>query len=281
MRALVVRQRAFSLPKLRWPPLFWLLLVVMIAIAGPILYRRDPAANEINRALEGPSVDRALGTDSLGRDELARLLHAGRVSLTAAAVAVGTAVLAGLPLGLVAGYFGGRVDGAARRVIDTIMSFPPLILVVAVIGVTGPGLVASMLAVGLVQSVRIARIARAMSLSVREEMFIDAARSIGCTHWRILRHHVLRNISVPVIVEATLLFGSAVIAESSLSYIGLGVQPPTASWGLMLRDGSLAMDRAPFLVVFPGLAIMGLVLAANAAGEGLRRSISGELSRDE
>lgn len=223
--------------------------------------------------LEGPSAAHWLGTDDLGRDVLSRLIHGGANSLYAALLAVAVALLIGIPLGLIAGFVGGWTDVAISRLIDTFLSFPAIILAVAVTGAMGIGLTNAMFSVGLVFAPQIARLIRARTLVVRQELYVDAARCFGASPLRLLGRHVLPNAIQPVIVQSTLLLAVALLAEASLSFLGLGVQPPDVSWGAMIARGYLYMSLVPEQMYAPGLIIMVTAVAFNALGESMRTAL--------
>jgi ABC-type dipeptide/oligopeptide/nickel transport system permease subunit len=212
-----------------------------------------------------------MGTDSLGRDLASRMLAGAHVTVNAIAIAVAVALGIGLLPGLAAGYLGGRVDLVIMRITDTLISFPPLILAIAIVGVTGPGLVHAMVAVGLITSPTMVRVVRSAVLTVRDEAYVEAARMMGCSHFWILRRHILPNVISTVIVMVNVLAAFSLLAEAGLSYIGLGVVPPQASWGSLLRDGARYISVAPWLITFPGIAITVTVLALNLFGDGFRR----------
>lgn len=248
----------------------------LVAALAPLIAPNDPYFGQLTEALEGPSRSHWLGTDDLGRDLLSRLMLGARMSLLASLTAVAITLAIGLPLGLVAGYARGRTDAALSHVNDTLMSFPPLILAVAVVGILGPSLRNAMIAIGLVYSPRIMRIVRASSLAIREETYILAARAAGVPHRRIIVRHVLPNLLSPLIVETTLAMGLAILAEASLSFLGLGVTPPTPSWGRMLSELRTYWSRIPVAVISVSLAITSFVLAFNVLGEGLRDALGKE-----
>lgn len=250
--------------------------VVFVALSGPWLVSTDPNQLDLRHALARPGADFWLGTDDLGRDQFSRLVSATRVTALAAAEAVVVSLVIGLPSGLVAGYFGGKIDAVLSRLNDALMSVPALILAVAVVAVVGPGLTTSMFAIGVVFSPSIFRIVRGSTLAVRAETYIEAAVAIGCRAPRILAVHVLRNIVPPVLVQVSLLIGIAMIAEANLSFLGLGVTPPEASWGSMLRTAFDNFYAAPFLMFAPGLAIGLTVLAFSQLGDGLKAAITGK-----
>lgn len=247
--------------------------VAALAILAPVVAPHDPLAQSLRNILQGPSSDHWLGTDQLGRDVFSRLLYAGRVSLLAALQAVGIAVAIGVPVGLLLGYFGGWVDRIAMRVVDAVMALPGLILVIAIVAVLGRGMTNAMIALGIVFAPTFVRLTRASTLAVREELHVDAARVQGYPTRRILVRHVLPLAMTPVIIQGSLTLGLAMLVEAGLSFIGLGVQPPRASWGAMLAEGASFMDRQAFLVVPPGLAITACVLSLTLLGDGLRDSI--------
>lgn len=253
-------------------------LVVLVVILGaallaPWLAPHDPTAQNFDRMLNGPSAEHWLGTDDLGRDVFSRLMHGGANSLYAALLAVAVALVIGVPLGLVAGFVGGWTDTLISRVIDTFLSFPAIILAVAVTGAMGIGLTNAMFSVGLVFAPQIARLIRARTLVVRQELYVDAARCFGASPLRLLRRHVLPNAIQPVIVQSTLLLAVALLAEASLSFLGLGVQPPDVSWGAMIARGYMYMSIVPEQMYAPGLIIMITAVAFNALGESLRAAL--------
>ncbi len=240
------------------------------AVFAPLLTPYDPIALDVRAIYLGPSAAHPLGTDALGRDVLARLLYGARVSLWVGFVAVGLSVCIGLILGLTAGYFGGIVDELLMRLVDIMLCFPSFFLILAVIAILEPSLTNIMIVIGLTSWMSVARLVRAEALSLRKRDFIQAARLSGASHLRILLVHVLPNALAPVLVAATLGVAGAILTESALSFLGLGVQPPTPSWGNMLMEGKDALEIAPWLSIFPGLAILFTVLGYNLLGESLR-----------
>jgi ABC-type dipeptide/oligopeptide/nickel transport system permease subunit len=254
----------------------FLVLVIFVSTAAPLVAPVDPNVQNLRNILRPPGATALLGTDDLGRDVLSRLVYGGRVSLLAVIQASGIAVVLGVPLGILAGYIGGRVDGLIMTINDALMSFPALLLAIAVVAALGPGLTNAMLAVGIVYAPRMLRIARASTLGVKEETYVEASRSIGASTIFIIRRHVLRNIRSPLLVEATLLAGRAMLAEASLSFLGLGAQYPDASWGAMLGRSFGFIDRAPMLLVYPGIAIALTVWALNTLGDSLRDAFGAE-----
>ena len=274
------RRRFFS-NKTAVAALVFLVVLVLISVFAPVLAPYRPEAIDVVNRLSGPSADHWLGTDGLGRDMFSRLLYAGRVSLYAAAVAVGLAVLIGLPFGLLAGYLGGRWDWAMGRVADALMTMPTLILAVAIIAAMGPGLTNAMIALGIVYSPRLFRLVRGAALAVRAETFVEASVSIGTPNRTIIRRHVLPNILSPLLVQVSTMMATALLAEAALSFLGLGVVPPTSSWGVMLGRAFQEIRSVPLLIWWPGLAIAFTALAFNMLGDGLRDALGREVRRGD
>ena len=252
------------------PGLCLVLVMSLAAVAAPLLAPHDPDALHLDAILAPPSSDFWLGTDRLGRDVFSRLLYGGRVSLWVGFVAVGISSLIGVTLGLASGYFRGWVDEAIMRLVDVMLCFPSFFLILSVIAFLEPSLTNIMIVIGLTSWMGIARLVRAETLSLREREFVDAARLAGCSTARILWRHILPNALAPVLIAATLGIAGAILVESGLSFLGLGVQPPDASWGNMLQEGKAALETAPWLSVYPGIAILLTVLGYNLLGESLR-----------
>jgi len=250
--------------------LAFLLALVLLAVCAPLVAPYPVTAQDVDNTLASPSAAHLLGTDDLGRDVFSRMVHGGAATLYASGLAVGIALLLGLPVGLLAGYTGGWVDDGISRFIDALLSFPSIVLAIAVTGALGIGLTNGMIAVGIVFSPQIARLVRARALVVRQELYVDAARCFGASTGRILWRHVLPNTVQPVIVQVTLLLAAALLAEASLSVLGLGIQPPQPSWGSMLARAYQNMELAPEQMYAPGLAILLTALAFNTLGESLR-----------
>lgn len=251
----------------------FLLAVAILAIAAPLVARYSPTAQNA-MPFTGISWDHWLGTDDLGRDVWARLIYGARASLLAAFIAVGIAVGIGVPIGLVAGFRGGWVDAVLMRIVDTFLSFPGIILAIAITAVLGSGLMNAMVAVGIVFSPSIARLMRGQVLVTRERGYVEAAVSFGSPSWWIVVRHIVPNAIQPVVIQATFMLGLAVLAEASLSFVGLGVQYPNPSFGVMLRSAAQFTSLNPGGVYPPGLAIALLVLAFNALGDSLRDVLS-------
>jgi peptide/nickel transport system permease protein len=244
--------------------------VSLAAIFAPLLTSYDPNALNVDHLLQGPSATHLFGTDALGRDVFARMLYGGRVSLWVGFVAVGISTVIGLALGLAAGYFGGLVDEIIMRGVDVMLCFPSFFLILAVIAFLEPGLTNIMIVIGFTSWMGVARLVRAETLSLRKRDFVQASRLAGAGPIRIMLTHILPNAITPVLVSATLGVAGAILVESSLSFLGLGVQPPDPSWGNLLMDGKEVLEIAPWLSIFPGMAILLTVLGYNLLGEALR-----------
>ncbi len=242
----------------------------LLALLAPWIAPFDPAALNLDQILMPPSSEHLLGTDELGRDVLSRLLYGARVSLWVGFVAVGISTAIGIVLGLASGYFGGWTDELIMRGVDVMLCFPSFFLILAVIAFLEPSLTNIMIVIGLTSWMGVARLVRAETLSLRERDFIAASKLAGASTTRLLFVHILPNALAPVLVSATLGVAGAILVESSLSFLGLGVQPPDASWGNMLMDGKNTLEIAPWLSLYPGLAILITVLGYNLLGESLR-----------
>lgn len=253
------------------------LLLMVAALAAPLLTRYDPLAPELANRLQPPGAAHWLGTDDLGRDILTRIIYGARVSLQVGIASVLVAVLLGVPLGAMAGYFGGIVDNLIMRGMDIMLAFPGILLAIAIVAVVGPSLHNAMLAIGIVSIPVYARVVRASVLSLKEKEFIDAARVAGAHHFRIILRHALPNSLSPLIVQATLGVATAILDAAALSFLGLGAQPPTPEWGAMLSQGRAFLRLAPWVTFFPGLAIMLLVMGLNLFGDGLRDALDPRL----
>jgi peptide/nickel transport system permease protein len=254
-------------------------LAVIAALLGPTLWPHDPSAQELARRLEPSSLMHPLGLDELGRDILARLLRGTRISLLVGIAVVSVSSVLGMLFGSMAGYFGGRVDDLISRVIDVLMAFPGILLAIALVAVLGPGLTNVVLALSVIGWVGYARLVRGQALRARELEFVQAARACGASSARIVVHHILPTAIPAVVVQATLGMAGAIIAEAALSFLGLGVQPPTPSWGTMLDAGRSHLFDAPHLTIFPGLAIATLVLGFNFLGDGLRDRVDPKMAK--
>lgn len=250
---------------------------VLAGVAG------GPSADaiDLDRALRAPSHEHPFGTDPFGRDVLARVLHGARVSLGVGFLARTISLLIGLVLGALAGYFGGALDGTIMRFADITFAFPTLLLLIAIIAVVSPGIVSLFVALGVVGWASVARLVRAQVLAVKEREFVQAARAAGAGHPTLLLRHILPQCLAPVLVVYTMGLGTTIMAEASLSFLGLGVQPPSPSWGGMISGGIAFMRTAPWLTVFPGLVLTLTVCALNLVGDGLRDALNPRLSGGE
>jgi peptide/nickel transport system permease protein len=245
------------------------LLTVLIALAAPVIAPYDQDAQQSERLL-GPSRDNLMGTDELGRDTFSRIVFGARVSLQVGIISVLVALVVGSALGIIAGFFSGRLDAWLMRVVDILFAFPGLVLAIVIAGLLGPSRNNAMIAIGVIYAPAFARVIRGSVLSVMSEPYIEAGRVMGATSSRLVRQHVLPNIVAPLIVMTTVYLSSAILAEAGLSFLGLGTQPPQPSWGGMLNIARTYMEISPWMAIFPGLAIMIVVLGFNFMGDGLR-----------
>jgi peptide/nickel transport system permease protein len=250
--------------------LFVVLAFVVVAIFAPLLAPYDPSATDFNALLAHPSSQHLLGTDELGRDELSRLIWGARASIQAGVLATILAMVVAVPIGLVAGYYRGWTDTVIARLTDVLLAFPFLILAVGLAAILGPSLLNATIALGVAAMPGLIRVARGEALALREEDFVPAAVANGANDLTIIFRHILPNMTSTLIVQATLTIPAAIIGEAVLSFLGLGVQPPTPSWGTMLQDAQSYLAQAPRLAVYPGLAIVIAALAFNVLGDGLR-----------
>jgi len=249
------------------------LFFIVLAILAPFVSPYDPLATSWAAVRKPPSALHWFGTDEIGRDVLARVIWGARASLLAGLVSVSLALAAGVPIGLVSGYCGGIVDGTLMRMVDAMLAIPFLILAIALAAFLGPDLINAMIAIGVSQTPIFARLTRGQVLTVKHEDYIEAARAVGNPHNRIVLRHILPNIIPPLLVQATLAAATAIIAEASLSFLGLGEQPPDPSWGSMLNTAKNFISQAPWMALWPGLAIFALVLSLNLFGDGLRDAL--------
>jgi peptide/nickel transport system permease protein len=248
-------------------------IFVLIAIFASIISPFDPIQQNYDQLLQPPSITHWFGTDNLGRDVLSRVIYGTRVSLTAGVVAVTLAALIGVSLGLLAGFLGGVTDNIIMRLIDAMLAFPFLVLAISLAAILGPSLQNAMLAIAVVSIPVFARVTRGQVLSERERDYVQAAKALGANDLRIMLQHVLPNIAGPIIIQCTLSVAGAILAESSLSFLGLGVQPPTPSWGEMLNVARGYLRDAPWTAIAPGVLIFIAVLAFNLLGDGLRDAL--------
>jgi peptide/nickel transport system permease protein len=249
------------------------LAFIALALFAPWISPQDPIATSWGAIRKAPSAEHWFGTDEIGRDVMSRVIWGTRASLLAGIVSVSISLLIGIPIGLAAGFLGGTIDAAISRVTDAFLACPFLILAIALAAFLGPSLTNAMIAIGISAAPIFVRLTRAQVLNTKEEDYIEAARAIGNSPLRIALRHILPNITAPLMVQATLAIAAAVIAEASLSFLGLGQQPPAPSWGSMLNTAKNYIDNAPWMAIWPGLSIFLLVLAFNILGDGLRDAL--------
>jgi peptide/nickel transport system permease protein len=245
-------------------------IVTILATLAPVIERFDPTYGDFDNLLASPSMKHWFGTDNFGRDVFTRVIYGYRVSMAVAVASVALAIAVGLPLGMLAGYFGNPLDNLIMRPLDLLMAFPPILLAVTLVAIFGTGTTVTILALAIIWIPIMARVLRGSVLTVRNEEYVDAARAIGASALRVMLRHVLPNSLGPLVVQASISMGIAILIEASLSFIGLGTQPPDPSLGLMLAEGRDFMRETPSVVVFPGLAIMIAVLGFNLVGDGVR-----------
>lgn len=265
--------RRFLQRKVAVAGLVVILVFVAVAVFAPLIAPYDPIATSWTAIRKAPSALHWMGTDENGRDVLSRVIFGARASMMAGVVSVLIAASIGVPAGLLAGFAGGWTDAILSRIVDAMLSCPFLILAIALAAFLGPDLTNAMIAIGVSTAPRFMRVARAATLDAASNEYVEAARAIGNPAWRVAVRHVLPNIVPPVLVQGTLAIAQAIIAEASLSFLGLGQQPPAASWGSMLNSAQRFLTQAPWLAVFPGLAIFLVVLSFNLVGDGLRDAL--------
>lgn len=265
--------RAFSSNKLSWLGAGIFLVVVLIAVFAPLLAVHDPLEQNILDRLKGPTAEFWMGTDAYGRDIYARLLYGARISLIIGGVAILSAMVIGSAVGIVAGYYGGKIDVVIMQLMDILLAFPALILGLIIVAMLGPSMQNLIIAISLTAIPPFARIARAPTIVIKERDFIEACRALGYSDMRIMLLHVLPNVMSDILVMGSLWLATAIRVEASLSFIGLGVKPPTATWGSMIREGFENILDNPWLSIFPGLAILLVVFSLNLLGDGLRDAI--------
>jgi len=253
--------------------LIMLTVLVVVALFAPLIAPYGINEPDVANRLSGPSLDHVFGTDNIGRDVFSRVVIASRVSLQVGAISVGIAVALGVPIGLISGYYGGRIDSVLMRLMDILLSIPAIVLAIAILAALGPNIFNAMVAIGIVYTPIFARITRGSVLSLRDAVFVRAARSIGATDTRIIATHILPNVIAPIIVQTSLSLAFAILAEAALSFLGLGVQPPDPAWGRMLSEGRGFFQQAPWMALFPGLAILFTVMSFNLVGDGLRDAL--------
>lgn len=246
---------------------------IVLAVAAPILPIADPNATSWSAIRQAPSAMHWLGTDEIGRDILSRMIWGSQASLLAGVVSVAIAVAIGVPFGLIAGYFGGWTDQIISRLTDALLAMPFLILAIALAAFLGPSLTNAMIAIGLSAMPIFIRLTRGQVLAVKTEDYVEGARAIGLSHYRIVTRYILPNVFPPILVQATLTVATAIIAEASLSFLGLGQQPPAPSWGSMLNTAKNFLSQAPWMAMWPGAAIFLVVIGFNLLGDGLRDAL--------
>lgn len=250
--------------------IIWLFLIVLMAVFPEAIAPYDPQATAIENSLAGPSVEHPLGTDQFGRDVLSRAIFGARVSVLVGFLTVVIAGSIGIPMGVIAGYFGGWIEDVIMRIVDGILSFPSILLAFVIVALLGSGIFNVIFALGLIYSTSFARVARGSTLAIMENEFIEGAKASGASKTRIMTRHILPNIAGPLVVEATLAFAFAILDESAFSYLGLGAQPPTVSWGMMIKSGQEILTLAPWVSTASGVFIILSVLSYNALGDTLR-----------
>jgi peptide/nickel transport system permease protein len=249
------------------------LFFVAVAIFAPMVAPYSPTATDWGAVRKAPNLAHWLGTDEIGRDVLSRVIFGARASLKAGVVSVLISLSLGVPIGLISGYVGGFLDGLLMRIVDAMLACPFLILAIALAAFLGPNLTNAMIAIGISAMPAFIRLTRAQTLSTKVEDYVEAAKAVGNPHYRIVLRHILPNILAPIMVQATLAIAAAIIAEASLSFLGLGQQPPDPSWGSMLNTAKNFLSQAPWMAWWPGLAIFVVVLSFNLLGDGLRDAL--------
>jgi ABC-type dipeptide/oligopeptide/nickel transport system permease subunit len=252
---------------------FILLLYLFTALFAPLLFSGNPSAPNLIMSLEGPSAQYFLGTDELGRSILGRIIWGSRVSLMIALGVVSVGLLIGVPFGLISGYYGGKVDFGIQRVTDMMLAFPGFLLALGLVAVLGVGLKNTVVSIGISMIPIYIRLVRGCVLTVREQVYVEAARAVGTRDFKIILKHILPNVMVPITVQTSLGMGNAILFAAGLGFLGIGVQPPTPEWGAMLGSGRAYLFNAPHVATFPGIAIFLSVLSFNLLGDGLRDAL--------
>jgi len=250
-----------------------ILMYVMIAILAPLIYRGNPSAPNLMKSLETPSIEYFLGTDELGRSIMGRIIYGSRISLLIAVGVVFVGFIIGIPLGLISGYYGGKIDFIIQRITDTLLAFPGFLLALALVAILGVGIKNTVISIGISMVPIYIRLVRGCVLSVREEVYVEAAKAVGTRDTMILIRHILPNVMVPITVQTTLGMGTAILFAAGLGFLGIGVQPPTPEWGAMLGSARSYIFHSPHVATFPGIAIFFSVLSFNLFGDGLRDAL--------
>lgn len=260
----------FIKSRLAFLGLIIVLLVLVVASLAPWIEIHDPLQQKISNRLQTPNLEHFFGTDHLGRDVWARIIHGARIALMVGIIAVGIGIVFGVPLGAIAGYYRGRIDEVIMRFMDAFLAFPPILLALAVVAMLGSSLGNTMIAIGVVYIPRFARVTRGAVLAEREKEYVEASKMVGEADFSILFRQILPNTLSPMIVQATVFIAYALLTEAALSFLGLGIQPPNPSWGSMLNEARMFIESDPYLAIIPGLAISFTVLGFNLLGDGLR-----------
>jgi len=250
-----------------------LIIYVLSALLAPVLFTGNPSALNLMNSLEGPSFKDPLGTDELGRPILGRIIHGSRISLVIAVGVVFVGLICGIPLGLISGYYGGKIDFTIQRATDTMLAFPGFLLALSLVAVLGVGIKNTVISIGISMVPLYIRLVRGCVLSIREEAYVEAARAVGTRDVQILLRHILPNVMVPITVQTSMSMGTAILFAAGLGFLGIGVQPPTPEWGAMLGSARSYLFHAPHVATFPGIAIFLAVLSFNLLGDGLRDAL--------
>jgi peptide/nickel transport system permease protein len=252
---------------------------LFMALFAHVIAPYDPIAQDWKNVQQAPSASHPFGTDELGRDLLSRVIHGARISITIGLISVSIGLILGMSIGLIAGFFGGVWDNVLMRIMDIMLAIPYVLLAIAIVAILGPGLWNTMIAIGIVTIPQFARIVRSSVLEIKATDYVEAARAIGAGNLRIMLRHILVNSLSPIIVQSTMTIASAILNAAALGFLGLGAQPPIPEWGVMLSDGRLLLLVAPWIVTFPGIAIMLSVLGFNMLGDGLRDALDPRMRR--
>jgi ABC-type dipeptide/oligopeptide/nickel transport system permease subunit len=250
-----------------------IIIYVLSALLAPVLFSGNPSAPNLMNSLEGPSFKDPLGTDELGRSILGRIIYGSRISLVIAVGVVFVGLICGIPLGLISGYYGGKIDFLIQRATDAMLAFPGFLLALALVAVLGVGINNTVISIGISMIPLYIRLVRGCVLSIREEVYVEAARAVGTRDAQILLRHILPNVMVPITVQTSLSMGTAILFAAGLGFLGIGVQPPTPEWGAMLGSARSYLFHAPHVATFPGIAIFLAVLSFNLLGDGLRDAL--------